>query len=173
MNSFLELAKARYSVRNYQPKPVEKEKLMIVLEAGRIAPSAANYQPWHFIVIQDPAIRKKLDATYNRSWFSQAPVVIVICGDHKEAWKRGDGKDHTDIDASIAIDHMTLAAAEIGLGTCWICNFDAKMASEVLQLPENIEPIAYLPLGYPGGDKIHPCHTDRKPLGKIVHWDKF
>jgi nitroreductase len=174
MAAFLELAKKRYSVRNYLSKPVEEEKLMYILEAGRVAPSAANYQPWHFIVIRNEEIQKKIWVTYNRSWFFQAPVIIVICGDHKSSWKRSDGKDHCDIDISIATDHMTLAAAESGLGTCWICNFDALKTSEILDLPEHIEPIAYLSLGYPEpSDDKGSRHLVRKNLEEIVHWEHF
>ena len=174
MPSFYELAKARYSVRNYRDIPVEEDKLQYILECGRIAPSAANYQPWHLIVIRDKEMRTALAKTYNRPWFLQAPVVVVICGDHQSGWKRADGKDHTDIDASIIIDHMTLAAAEQGLGTCWICNFDALACTEILQLPTNMEPIAYLPLGYPGKEPDDRTrHLARKKLEEIVHWEKF
>lgn len=172
--NFLELAKSRYSVRNYQDRPVEEEKLNYILECGRIAPSAANFQPWHVIVIRDEAIRKKLLGTYNRAWLMQAPVILVICGDHNIAWKRADGKDHTDIDIAIIVDHMTLAAAEQGLGTCWICNFDAKKSSELLNLPDNLEPIVYLPLGYTGrvtDDSTR--HLARKTPEQIIHWEKF
>ena len=174
MKSFLELAKSRYSVRNYLDKPVEDEKLKYILEAGRIAPSAANYQPWHFIVIRDPEMRKEIGSTYNRSWFLQAPVIIILCGDHSASWKRPDGKDHCDIDIAIAADHMTLAAEDVGLGTCWICHFDAKRAREILKLPENIEPIVYLSLGYPGDPpEKRQKHLVRKTSEEIVHWDKF
>jgi nitroreductase len=174
MNSFIDLARLRYSVRNYLDIPVENEKLEYILECGRIAPSAANFQPWHIIVVRDLAMRKRLQETYNRSWLIHAPVLLVICGDHKAGWKRNDGKDHTDIDAAIIIDHMTLAAAEIGIGTCWICNFDAVKCSEILQLPANIEPVAYLPVGYPGNepdDKTR--HLVRKVMDDIIHWEKF
>jgi len=174
MTSFYELAKARYSVRNYRDIPVEEDKLQYILECGRIAPSAANYQPWHLIVIRDKEIRNALAKTYSRPWFLQAPVVVVICGDHHAGWKRSDGKDHTDIDASIIIDHLTLAAAEQGLGTCWICNFDALQCASILKLPEHIEPIAYLPLGYPGKEPDDRTrHLARKKLEEIVHWEKF
>jgi nitroreductase len=174
MNNFLDLAKKRYSVRNYLDKPVEDEKLHYILECGRVAPSAANSQPWHIIVIREFELRKKLAISYNRPWFLQAPVILVICGDHDIAWRRADGKDHTDIDASIIIDHMTLAAAEQGLGTCWICNFDARKCIEILQLPINIEPVAYLPLGYPGNEPDdRNRHLIRKNLDEIVHWEIF
>ena len=174
MNNFLDLAKKRYSVRNYQDKPVEDEKLQYILECGRVAPSAANYQPWQIVVIREAEMRKKLAVTYGRPWFLHAPVVLVICGDHNIAWKRADGKDHTDIDASIIVDHMTLAAAEQGLGTCWICDFDALKCAEILQLPSNIEPIAYLPVGYPGKEPDdRNRHLVRKTLDEFIHWEKF
>jgi len=146
---FFELAKQRFSVRKYRDLPVEDGKIRQVLEAGRIAPSAVNYQPWYFIVVRDEVLRRQVAEAYKRDWILQAPVIIVICGDHGRSWKRFDGKDHCDIDAGIAIDHMTLAAAELGLGTCWICAFNAPVVRDIFQLPEAIEPIALLPLGYP------------------------
>jgi nitroreductase len=174
MKDFLTLASQRYSVRNYLDKPVEDEKLNYILECGRVAPSAANYQPWHIIVIRDPEMRKRLADTYPRPWFLQAPVVLVLCGDHLTGWKRPDGKDHTDIDVAIIADHMTLAAAEQGLGTCWICHFDAAKCTGILQLPGHIEPIAYLPLGYPGSGKDERArHLVRKSIDEIVHREKF
>ncbi|MEI7981825.1 MAG: nitroreductase family protein [Bacteroidota bacterium] len=174
MNSFLDLVKKRYSVRNYLDRVVEEEKLAYVLEAGRLAPSAANFQPWQVLVILNEENRKELATTYPRPWFLQAPIVLVICGDHSAGWKRSDGKDHTDIDVSIMVDHMTLAAAEKDLGTCWICNFDAVKASEILDLPDNIEPIVLLPLGYPNLDKEdNPRHGKRKTMKEIIHYEKY
>lgn len=114
--SFLELTKKRYSVRKYKDEPVEREKLLQVLEAARYAPSACNYQPWHFIVVTDEELKNRIAETYPRDWFREAPVVIVACGDHSASWKRGDGKDHCDVDLAIAIEHMALAAADLGLG---------------------------------------------------------
>lgn len=170
--SFLELARSRYSVRNYQSRPVEKEKLLQVLEAGRIAPSAVNYQPWLFIVVQDEVLRQKLAEAYPREWFAKAPVVIIICGDHQQSWRRMDGKDHCDVDVAIAADHMTLAAADLGLGTCWVCAFSAEKCREVLQLPESIEPVILLPLGYPADSGNSNRHKiNRKSLDSIVGWD--
>ncbi|WP_321282031.1 nitroreductase family protein [Marinifilum fragile] len=162
----------RYSVRSYQQKEVEKEKLIKILEAGQLAPSAVNNQPWHFIVVREPNNHAKFSEIYHRDWFKEAPVYIIVCGDHNTAWKRKeDDKDHTDIDAAIAIDHMTLQATELGLGTCWICNFYVEKCREFFQLPEHIEPIAILSLGYPSDDKIPT--KKRKSLNKIVHWEKF
>ncbi|NLW08854.1 MAG: nitroreductase [Firmicutes bacterium] len=167
--SFLELAKKRYSVRNYKDRPVEKEKILQVLEAARNAPSACNYQPWHFIVIaDDEEIKNKVAETYPRNWFRKAPVVIAACGDHSLSWKRADGKDHCDVDLAIAIEHMALAAADLGLGTCWVCAFDAERCHKILELPENLEVIALLPLGYPDDEKIP--DKKRKSLEEIVTW---
>lgn len=162
----------RYSVRSYQSKEVEEEKLIKILEAGQLAPSAVNNQPWHFIVVREAENHKKVSEIYHRDWFKEAPVYIIICGDHNAAWKRKeDGKDHTDVDAAIAIDHMTLQATELGLGTCWICNFYVEKCKDFFQLPGHIEPIAILSLGYPADDKI-PAKK-RKSLEEIVHWEKF
>lgn len=166
--SFLELTKKRYSVRKYKDKPVEREKLLHVLEAARNAPSACNFQPWRFIIVTDEKIKTKVAETYPRDWFRQAPVVIVACGDHSASWKRADGKDHCDVDLAIAIEHMALAAAELGLGTCWVCAFDAKRCHEILELPENLEAIALLPLGYPDEETVP--DKKRKSLDAIVTW---
>ena len=172
--SFLELAKKRYSTRKYENIHVEKEKLMEILEAGRVAPSAANYQPLHFIVIQDQEMRKDIATTYHRPWILQAPVIIVVCGDHNRAWRRPDGKDHLDIDAAIAIDHMTLAAADLGLGTCWVCMFNAMLCHQILNLPRQIETIALLHLGYPADEAdVYRHEKERKRIDEIVHWDRF
>jgi len=169
MIEFLDLAKNRYSCRKYDSRQVEERKLEQVLEAGRVAPSAVNFQPWHFYVIQGEENLQRLHPVYHREWFRTAPCVIVICGDHGKSWKRKDGKDHCDIDVGIVTDHMTLQAADMGLATCWVCNFDAAMTSELLQLPENQEPMVLLPLGYPL-DQVDPeRHSEkRKPLSEIV-----
>ena len=172
--TFIDLAKKRYSSRNYQDKQVEKELLLQVLEAGRVAPSAKNKQPWHFVVITKEESLKKIKECYERDWIESANCVIVVCGDHREAWRRADGKIHTDVDVSIAIDHMTLAATDLGLATCWVCKFDVLKCVKALDLPDDVEPIALLPIGYPA-DKTDVNRHDqlRKPLDEIVHWEKF
>ncbi len=169
---FYELANKRYSCRKYKDQVVEKEKIEKILEAGRIAPSAVNYQPWHFIVVNDKIIKEKLDEAYERSWFQTAPAALIICGDHSKSWKRKDGKDHCDIDAAIATDHITLQAAELGLATCWVCNFDIEKCREILGLPNHIEPVVILPLGYPD-DTTSKFHHIRKKSEEIIHWNKF
>jgi nitroreductase len=170
MTDFLELAKNRYSCRKYDSRVVEHEKLELVLEAGRIAPSAVNFQPWHFYVIRGAGDLEKAHQVYHREWFRTAPCAIIICGDHNASWKRkADGKDHSDIDVAIAVDHMTLQAVELGLATCWICNFDADATRALLTLPDHLEPLVILPLGYPL-DEVNPDrHVEkRKPLSEIV-----
>lgn len=171
-NHFIKLAKARYSCRNYDKRPVEKEKLDLILEAGRVAPSAANRQPWHFHVIQEQADRELFYGAYHREWFRTAPCILVICADHDQSWKRReDGKDHADVDAAITTDHMTLQAAELGLATCWICNFHVEKTRELLKLPAHVEPVAILSLGYPLDAADPERHTEkRKPLSEMVSY---
>lgn len=170
--NFKELAQRRYSVRSYQSTPVEKEKLIQVVEAALLAPSAVNFQPWKFVVVNDPSLLAKLQSCYHREWFKSAPACIVAIGDHDKGWHRPtDGKDYTDIDVAIAIDHLMLAATEIGLGTCWICHFNAEKCADLFQLSSNFEPIAMIPIGYPefeaGPEK------NRKSIDQSMQWNKF
>lgn len=137
--NFLELTRARYSVRNYTDRLVEPEKLDYIFECVRMAPSAVNYQPWRFAVVTDPERLAALKTAYPREWIQTAPCIIVACANHEESWHRKpDGKDHADIDLGIAVEHLCLAAAEQGLGTCWVCNFDVPRCREVMQLPETL-----------------------------------
>ncbi|SHI80412.1 Nitroreductase [Tangfeifania diversioriginum] len=169
---FPQLIVHRYAVRDFESTPVEKHKLEKILEAARLAPSAVNFQPWHFIVVQAPENLEKMFAFYQRAWIRKAPVIILACADHSQSWKRGsDGKDYADVDVAIAVDHMALQAAELGLGTTWVCNFNAQKCAETLRLPLHIEPLVMLPLGYPAGDKIP--EKNRKPVEEIIHWEKF
>jgi len=168
---FSQLITNRYSVRNYKNQPVENEKLLQVLEAARIAPTAVNFQPFHLLVFREKEKRERLIETYQRDWIKSAPVIILACADYSQSWKRSyDGKDSADIDVAIAVDHMTLQATELGLGTCWVCNFDAENCAEILGLPAHIEPLVMLPLGYPA-DQV--SEKKRKNLNEIVHWEMF
>jgi nitroreductase len=170
MSFFMELAKKRYSVRSYQNKEVEEPILLKVLEAGILAPSACNNQPLAFIVARKEETRKALLAAYERPWLSQAPVILALCCNVSQSWRRSDGKNFGDVDAAIAMDHITLAAAEAGLGTCWIGNFKTEEVRRVLKLPQNVEPVVLTPLGYPASQ---PPVKKRKTLGEIVHWEYF
>ncbi len=167
---FQELIRLRYSVRAYLPKPVEEEKLKAVLEAARLAPTAANRQPFGIVVLRTADKQDGLRRLYDRDWFSQAPLVIAVCVDRRAAWMRSDGKSYGDVDAAIAMDHLILAAAELGLGTCWVAAFDPKVARELLALPEGIEPVAFTPLGYPADE---PRPKARKPLEALVHYERW
>lgn len=164
---FLELVERRYSCRAFQPKEVEREKLDAVLEAARLAPSAVNLQPWKFYVVTSAEVLRSLHSVYAREWFQSAPACIVACGNHAASWKRSDGKDHCDIDVAIAAEHMVLAAAELGLGSCWVCNFDVAKCASILQLPDDLEPIVMIPIGY-AADEAKP--KKRKATDEVVEY---
>lgn len=168
--SFLELAQKRVSVRGYQTDLISDDQINQVLEAGRLAPSAANRQPVHFIVVKDEKKRHELTDPRRKDWFWQAPVIIVVCTEPAKAWARADGKNYADVDASIALDHMTLCAADLGLGTCWVAAFDRSRVKQALNLPDGIEPLAMTPLGIPT-DKGAP--KKRKSLSEMIHYDRW
>lgn len=165
--NFLDLVKKRYSVRSYLPRAIEADKMNYIMECVRLAPSAVNYQPWHFSIVTDAEKLAALKSTYPREWIQTASCIIVACTDHQEAWHRKmDGKDHADVDIAIAVEHLCLAAAEQGLGTCWVCNFDASRCKEVLSLPESWEPAVLIPIGYATEEAVP--EKRRKTLNEIV-----
>lgn len=164
--SFNVLCGKRYSCRAFSSQSISEQDLTKVLEAARLAPSACNRQPWRFYLVQDETKRQRLLAK-SRPSFMQAPMVIVAVGLHDEAWHRpSDGKDHTDIDLAIALEHICLAAADAGLGTCWVCSFDVDAARQELSLSENEEPVALIPIGYPADSAIP--EKKRKEMCDIV-----
>lgn len=164
---FLELAKIRYSVRAYSDRPVEKEKLDYVLECARLAPSATNAQPWKLYVVTDPKVKEGILDSYPREWMKTSPIYIVVCVNDDEAWvRRFDRKNHADVDGSIIAEHICLAAADCGLGSCWICAFDPEKCSKVLNLPDQLRPMAIIPIGYPATDSIP--EKKRKSRDEIV-----
>lgn len=166
--TFKELSDARFSVRSYTSEPVSNEQLQYILECARIAPSAVNFQPWHFYVVTKPEDREKICRCYKRDWIQTAPMFIVCCINHDEAWVRKyDQKGHGDIDIAIAAEHICLAAAEQGLGTCWVCNFDAALCHELFSLPENEEAAVVIPIGYAAADVEQKAKV-RKPMDAIV-----
>lgn len=168
---FSDLMLVRRSVRLYSDRAVSREDLLAVLEAARVAPSACNNQPTKLFVITERDELDELAAAYPRDWFRSAPVVIVVCADHQKSWHRADGKDHADINAAIVTDHMTLAAAARGLGTCWICAFDADRVRHQLALPDHLEPVVLLPLGHPEEPLSIAAHqSPRKSLDNLVQW---
>ncbi len=162
-----DVIRQRRSVRSYESRPVEDDKLARVLEAARLAPSAANRQPIHLYVIRSEDVRKRLLQAYSQEWFAGAPVIVCICGRPSRAWSRMDGKNYADVDATIAMDHLILAAAAEGLGTCWIGAFNPERLREVLGIPAELEPVAMTPIGYPAAQ---PAPTPRKPLDEICEY---
>ena len=167
---FLELCKSRYSVRAYKPDPVKDESLQQILEAARLAPTAANLQPIQFIVIHTQGREAELQRIYQRAWFTQAPLILCACAIPAQGWVRMDGKPYTDVDVAIAMDHLILAATDLGLGTCWIAAFDPAAAREVLGLPDGVEPIAFTPLGYAADQ---PRTKERQPLSDLVRYERW
>lgn len=169
---FYETVSHRLSIRAYKPDPVPEDVLNRVLEAGRLAPSAKNLQPWKFIVIKDQAIRDRLvPACRDQKFMGQAPIAICACAVEAEAWGGMGGYWSADVvDVTIALEHMILAAAAEGLGTCWIGAFIEEQVKEVLAIPEGVKPIALTPLGYPVREAKP---RGRKPLSEIVCYDRF
>ena len=169
--NFQALIRARYSVRAYKPDPVEDDKLARVLEAARLAPTAANRQPFRVIVIPTKGREAELGRIYPREWFRQAPLVLAVCAVPAEGWVcKHDGWNAAEVDASIVMSHIVLAAAEEGLGTCWIAAFDPVAAREVLGLPPEIVPSAFTPLGY-AADSGAP--KKRRLLAELVRNDRW
>ena len=162
--------RTRRSIREYDPREVEEEKLMKVLESGRLSPSASNRQERRFIIIRDANTRKALsEAARNQKFLAEAPVVIAACSVEKE-YVMSCGQLAYPIDTAIAVDHMTLAAVEEGLGTCWIGAFDEKKVKEILNIPDEIRVVTLLPIGYPSDI---PRPTPRKSLDEIVMWETW
>jgi nitroreductase len=167
---FSELVRTRYSVRAYKPDPVQDDQLQQILDAARLAPTAANRQPFRILVIHTEGRQEELRRIYRRSWFVEAPIILCACGVPAENWVRMDGKNYNDVDVTIAMDHLILAAANLGLGTCWVAAFDPDAAREVLNLPAGVEPVAFTPLGYPADS---PSEKKRKPLDELVRYENW
>ncbi len=148
---FFSVLEQRYSVRSYRPDPVEAEKLEQIMEAARLAPTACNRQAFKVIVVSTKGRQDELKKIYPKDWFGEAPNVLCVCSTPGENWVRKDGKNYSDVDAAIVMDHMILAATALGLGTCWIGAFDLEAARNVLGLDNSMEPVAFTPLGYAKG----------------------
>ncbi|MDF1559812.1 MAG: nitroreductase family protein [Bacteroidales bacterium] len=151
---FTELINTRESIRSYDPsKPVPEETLRKILEAGRLALSAANRQPWRFLLISSPAMLEKVRGCYGREWFHDAPHVVAVVGMKDQAWVRShDGYNAVETDAAIAMTHIILAAENEGVGACWIANYDPVKLREALDVTGDQEVFGITPLGYPRPD---------------------
>lgn len=169
-SSFNQLAEQRSSCRSFDPEAeVSQADLESILAAARMAPSATNRQPWLFGIVrkQSEQSRQALRDAYNRDWFMQAPLHIVVCELPEQAWVRPfDGKNHADIDAAIATEHICLAATALGLGSCWVCNFDPEVLKNRLSLPAGAQPVAIIPIGVPAKDPYRA--KSRKEMQQII-----
>ncbi|UCG30915.1 MAG: nitroreductase family protein [candidate division WOR-3 bacterium] len=167
-----DVIKKRKSVRKYKTDPIPDDVLNRILDAGRMAPSAKNIQPWHFVVIREPGMKKKVaEACRNQFFIADAGAIICGCAFEKIAWGRmGNYMAAWPHDLSIALDHMILAATNEGLGTCWIGAFDEKMVKDVLGIPDDVRVVALTPVGYPAEEAKD---RGRLELKDIVSYDKF
>ena len=170
---FINIAKKRHSVRSYTSQKVEPEKLEQILEAAHVAPTAANLQPVHLIVVQSEEGLAKISKAAD---IYNAPLAIIVCADHEKGWVRPFAQKQTgDIDASILTDHMMLQATELGLGTVWVCYFKPDVLREEFQLPDNLEPVNILVIGY-SADKpadTERFDTQRIPVDRLVSYENL
>ncbi len=179
---FNDVIKLRKSVRSFSDQEVENEKIEQILECARLAPSWANKQCWHFILIKG---RERIEilseaVPIRNNWLKKAPIIIVACGDPNLSGKRA-GIEYFVVDVTIATEHIVLAAAELGLGSCWLGLFDEAKVKKILEIPDNIRVVAITPIGYPAK---HSGTTEnvreyilqskkRKLLNEIIHYDKW
>ncbi|MBN1768916.1 MAG: nitroreductase family protein [Prolixibacteraceae bacterium] len=166
---FEELANTRHAVRKYLATPIDSELIKKLLDVARKAPSAVNFQPFKVFVVSSNDKLEALKNCYHRDWINSAPVIIVVVAQYRMGWKRAlDGKNYAEIDAAIFIDHLMLQAAEMGLGTCWVGNFDVAELNRVLELKSDEEAVGMFPIGFPADDTI-PVKK-RKGLDEFVVW---
>ncbi len=173
MDKFFELAKSRDSVRYYEKRMVEREKLDVILETGRIAPTAANQQPCKFLVLENEDSINKLQQACNSHG---APLVIVVCADKNTSWVRPfDKHSMLEIDATIATDHMMLCAQDLGLASCWITYFNPDELIKQFKIPKNLVPVNILAIGYSAELKKSSEYVkkDRKLLDSLLQYSSF
>ena len=173
MMDFITLAQERYSVRKFSEKAVEKEKLDLVLKAGQLAPTAANFQPQRILVLNGEDELKKLREC--TQYYFNAPLALLVCYDKTVSWQRkNDSKNSGDIDASIVTTHMMMEAADIGLGSTWVMYFDPQKMKEIYEIPDNFEPVVLLVMGYPAEDAA-PSRTrgQREEMNHTVFYNDF
>lgn len=169
----LELMKNRYSVREFEEKQIEKEKLDKILEAGRVAPTACNLQPQRILVIREQENKEKLKKC--TSFTFDVPTILMVCVEEEKAWTRKkDGKNHGEIDTTIVTTQMMLEAYHLGIGSTWVCSFDPEKIREEFNLPQSYKPVHLLPMGYPkDGYKPNNKHFERLKLSETVFYEKF
>ena len=169
-----DVIRTRRSVRSYKGDAIPANVLHRVLDAARMAPSANNTQPWKFIVVKDPATRKKVaEVSFAQSFIAEAPVVIVCCGRRYHDAYSWIADNMYLVDVTIAVDHLTLAARNEGLGTCWIGAFDREALKALLKIPNDHDPVVLTPLGFPSGMRPFQSGASHKPLGEIAFSEMF
>ncbi|MDY6279890.1 MAG: nitroreductase family protein [Roseburia faecis] len=166
-NSFYEMAKERWSVRNYKDEQIKPEEMQKILEAGNYAPSACNYQPQRILVLQSKEAIETVRALTH--WAFNAPTVLLICSDIRESWKNIDGADSWETDAVICTTQMMYAAWEQGIGSCWVRGIDSNAFARAFRIPDYLRIVAMMPMGYPS-DNAKPSnwHWKRKQLDETV-----
>ena len=165
----LEAIRKRYSCRAYQDKNIEKEKLNQILEAARLAPSAKNQQDWRFVVVTDKEKKHKLaEAANNQTFIENAGAIIVACSVSSEVMRCGQAVG--PIDVAIALEHICLQAAQLGLATCWIGSFYPDKVRPIVGIPQDVAIIELMALGYPADKQKEP---KREPMEKIVCYENW
>jgi nitroreductase len=169
-----EVMEKRHSIRAFQPREVEEEKVKRILQSAILAPSAGNLQPWEFILVKDEKMKRKLaDAALGQNFIQEAPVVIVVCANRERSGRiygtRGS-QLYSILDSAIAATYILLSVTNEGLGSCWVGAFRDDEVSRALGLPEDIRPIGIFPIGYPAEE---PFKTSRFPLSRVLHKEKW
>lgn len=165
----MEAIKTRRSIRKFSSKPVEEEKLRLILEAARLSPSSQNSQNWRFIVVRDKEkLQKLMEAADGQPHVGEAPCAVVACGTKRRIMDCGQPTD--TVDCSIAMAYMILEAHTLGLGTCWLGHFFADKVKKALSIPDDVSVVAFTPLGYPAEE---PVPRPRKELSEIVSCDEY
>ena len=166
-NNMLALSQERFSARKFTSEAVSLEDVDYIMECVRLAPSAVNRQPWHWLIVRSDEAKEKLQECYDREWFKTAPMYIVGMKNVNENWvRRYDEKPHGDIDVAIAAEHLCLAATERGLGTYWVCNYDTDKMQQFFPR-EGFEAVVIIPLGHIAEDCPH-AEKKRKEMNEIV-----
>ncbi len=166
-----EAVRRRKSVRSFRSTPVPDDVLRRVLEAARLAPSARNDQEWRYVIVRDrETIERVSRAAPGQDFIAEAPVLIVCCAE-TDRRLMSCGHYAYAIDSAISIDHLTLGATAEGLGTCWIGGFDPSAVRPILGIPDSIEVVELLPLGYPTDDSI--VEKKRKPIEEIAYYERW
>ena len=167
---FFDVIEQRYSMRGFEDKEVEQEKLDKILKAAQLAPTGVNFQPFKVVVIDTKKYKEELKGIYSPDWFTQAPIALCVVASKERAWTRKyDDKNIADIDATIVMTHMILAAEDVGLNTCFIAAFKPDKAREFLDLDDEWEPVLFTPLGYGNAE---PRDTPRKSIDELVIYKK-